>query len=303
MESIKCAVFDASLAKELGKRESESDLEFYHRTFESRRLTFVYPKGFPDKINPLMQALYLADFVLLSISKVDAEFGEIVVAADAMGIDKGFIILREGADEAQVNAVLKGTSVEGFARVQKDDVLNLLVNAEVAPRKGATEIDLDAMFVVKSVGTVALGFVSQGEVKKFQKLRAIPSGEEVLVKSMQKHDKDVNDAQCGDRVGLSLKGIEVKAFSRGLVFAEGEEFKSVKEVTLDFRKSRFCKKELAEGMQLHMQCRLQIVGCRVKSINPLVLELGKEIAVKKGEKVLLADVNAKPRIIGNGVLQ
>lgn len=303
MESIKCAVFDAELARELGKRESESDLEFYHRTFEGKRLTFVYPKGFPDKVNPLMQALYLSDFVLLNVAQVDAQFGEIVVAVDAMGKDKGFVVLGEGVDEEQVNAILKGTSAEGFGRVKKDEVLGLLANAELKGKEGNTIVDLDSMFVVKSVGTVALGFVAQGEVKKFAKLRAIPSGEEVLVKSMQKHDKDVNDAQCGDRVGLSLKGIEVKSFSRGLVLAEEDEFEGVKEITVEFEKSRFWKGEVAEGAQLHMQCRLQVVGCKVKSVSPLVLELGKEIAVRAGERVLLADVNAKPRVVGSGILK
>ncbi len=306
MDSINCAIFSESLAKELGKRESESDLEFYHRTYGERRLSFILPKGHPEKINPLLQALHLSQCVVLEVNEINAVLGEIIVALDAMGKEKGFLIAGELVDETLLGKVVSGTVAEGYERISKNEILGKVGNTEMAKADGETIVDMDSMFTVRSVGTVGLGFVLRGKVEKFQKLGVFPGiGErqEALVKSIQKQDKDVQDAGCYDRVGLSLKGITPDGFSRGLVLAEGDEFKPVNEVKVSFGRSKFWKGEFGEGVQLHLQCRLQVVGCKVKSKEPLVLELGKTIAARSGEKVALIDIGARPRVIGAGTIE
>ncbi|MFH1234260.1 MAG: EF-Tu/IF-2/RF-3 family GTPase [Candidatus Diapherotrites archaeon] len=300
MDSVKCAVFSEQLARELGKTEGQSDLEFYNRVHGGKVLTFIFPRGHPEKINPLLQALYLADYVIISADKIDSALGEIIVAADCLGKEKGFIVQGENLDEGLFEKIIAGTKVQGFEKIQKEAILDRISSMEPIKKEGGTIVDLDAMFNVKGVGVVALGFVAQGKVSKFQKLWALPKNAEVLVKSIQVQDKDIEEAGSGERVGLSLKGIEAEDFSRGMVLSDDNAFEEKKEFNVSFQKNKFCKKEIAEKMQLHVQCRMQIAGCTVKSLNPLRIETGKPIAIRKGESVALCDVEAKPRVIGQG---
>jgi len=300
MKTINCALFNAEIAKEIGKKENDSDLEFYHRQHEETDLLLAFPKSYPEKINSLLQALHLSDCVLLDVEEINAELGEKIVSIDAAGKEIGFIV--STMEKEQLAPLITDTTLEKFEWIQKEELLEKLTSIETKERSGTTIVDLDAMFNVRGVGVVALGFVAQGSVKKFQKLKLLPGGEEVLVKSLQVHDKDREDASAGERVGLSIKGADPEKFSRGMVLCESD-FEEVKEITLNFEQSKYYKEALAEKKQLHLQCRLQVIGCVVKSTAPLAVELSKSIAVRKGERVVLFDLNAKPRIVGNGTVQ
>jgi len=300
VKTVNCAVFSEEIARETGKRESDSDLEFYHRKHNEAMVTLIYPKGFPQKINPLMQALHLSDFVLLDVEKIDTWLGEKIVAIDALGKQKGFLVLGEETDREMLSQIIKGTAVQKFEEIKRDEILERLAEQQAVKKEGKTIIDLDSMFSVRSVGVVALGFIKQGTVKKFSKLKVFPGGKEVLVKSMQVHDKERDSAECGERVGLALKGIEPKGFSRGMVLVEGEEFTEAKQLTIEFKKNKYYKGKLIHNKQFHLQCREQITGCTVKSPEPLLVESSRKIAVRAGERVTLLDINSKPRVVGSG---
>ncbi|MFW9950924.1 MAG: EF-Tu/IF-2/RF-3 family GTPase, partial [Candidatus Thorarchaeota archaeon] len=72
-----------------------------------------------------------------------------------------------------------------------------------------TKILIDHAFPVKGIGTVILGIVKEGKVTAGQMLDLSgydgPS-KKVIVRSIQKHDRDFKEAYKGDRVGLALKG-------------------------------------------------------------------------------------------------
>lgn len=300
MKTINCAVFSEEIARETGKRESESDLEFYHRKHNETMITLIYPRGFPQKINPLMQALYLSDFVLLNVEKIDAELGEKIIAIEAIGKQRGFLVLGEEVDRGRLSQVIKGTVVEGFREIKRDKILEILAEQETSKKEGKSVIDLDAMFNVRGVGVVALGFIKQGIVKKFGKLKLFPDGKEVLVKSIQVHDKERENAECGERVGLALKGIEPKGFSRGMVLTDSEEFMEARQFEIEFKKNKHYPGELIHNKGFHLQCRGQVVGCSLKSLEPLFVETSRKIAARKGEGITLLDINSKPRVAGKG---
>ncbi|PIU21343.1 MAG: hypothetical protein COT15_02900 [Candidatus Diapherotrites archaeon CG08_land_8_20_14_0_20_34_12] len=302
MNSLNCAIFNENLAKEFGKKEHDSDIEFYHRIHNNRVLTFIYPKGFPEKINSLLQALHLSNYVLLQVDKIDAALGEIIVAIDSLGKKDGFLIIGDAVDENIFNKIIENSAVKNYQKISKEDVLETLSNADLKQKTGQAVIDLDSLFDVKGVGTVALGFLTHGNILKMSNIKALPNNIEVFIKTIQKQDKDWPDAYCNDRVGLAIKGLTVEDFSRGIIFTLDPEFKASKTINIQFEKNKFCKKDLAQNQQLHLQCRLQIVGCIVKQLNPLSLELSKEIAFKKGEQIALIDINGKPRIIGKGTI-
>lgn len=305
MESVSCAVFDSELANFLGKKETDSDLEFYHRSHFGKILTFVLPNGFPEKINPLLQALHAVETVVLNVEKIDAVFGEIVVAIDSLEKKRGFLVAGENIDPALLEKIITGTVVEGFEKISKEEILDKIANSKIGKKEGALTIDLDGMFNVNGIGVIGLGFVKEGKLKKFDSLKALALEKDVVVKTIQVMDKDVHEAECNERIGISLKGIEVGDFSRGLVLTNNPEFSASKELDVFFEKNRFCRKEISTGMQLHLQCREQVVGAKILQIsgNSLKIETSKPIAFRKEELVSLIDLDSKPRIIGKGKIQ
>lgn len=66
-------------------------------------------------------------------------------------------------------------------------------------------VPVDHAFSVKGVGTVVLGLVTKGTVKKHDALKVLPGTKTVQVRSIQKHDDDFDLASEGDRVGSGLK--------------------------------------------------------------------------------------------------
>ena len=79
---------------------------------------------------------------------------------------------------------------------------------------------IDHFFKVKSVGTVALGFVLSGTLKKHQTLYLNPTGLQAQVRSIQMNDVDYDQAPAGSRVGLALKNVDVDDMERGYLLEE-----------------------------------------------------------------------------------
>ena len=59
------------LASEFGKKGTETDLTLYDRTESDIIKTWVIPNGFPEKIQPLFQAINLAEYVIFHVDKLD----------------------------------------------------------------------------------------------------------------------------------------------------------------------------------------------------------------------------------------
>ena len=59
------------LASEFGKKGTESDLTLYDRKESDIIKTWVIPNGFPEKIQPLFQAINLAEYVIFHVDKLD----------------------------------------------------------------------------------------------------------------------------------------------------------------------------------------------------------------------------------------
>src|ERR1700688_2386728 len=85
---------------------------------------------------------------------------------------------------------------------------------------GVFRLPLDRAFTIKGHGTVVTGTAMGAEVKVGDKLRVLPSGHEVRVRSIQVHSESVDSAGLCQRVALNLTGAEKIDLSRGDVLAD-----------------------------------------------------------------------------------
>ena len=154
---------------------------------------------------------------------------------------------------------------------------------------------------MKGVGTVILGKVLQGTINQYDNLKHLPSGADVMIKSIQMHDDDVKQAICPARVGLSLKGIKPDEVGRGDIITSDESLEVKNELEITFKQSPFYKENISENQMCLVSIGLQIKAAKFSSISPTRLILDKPVVCRKNEICLLVrPESTSVRVIGSG---
>jgi selenocysteine-specific elongation factor len=91
------------------------------------------------------------------------------------------------------------------------------VAARVARHKadGPVRLHVDRSLTLRGIGTVATGTLWSGTIGEGDELRVEPRGSRVRVRSVQVHDRPVDRAEAGQRVAVSLPGVERRDLRRG----------------------------------------------------------------------------------------
>ncbi len=292
------------IASDFGKKGTVSDLSLYDRKESDVIKTWVTPSGFPDKIQPLFQAINLAEYVIFHVDKLDKFTGEQIIALDSLKKEKGILSHTFDVDESKLDAMIKGTVVEKYIKVDQDKIKEEMDKLEPISNDGPSEMVIDHCFDVKGVGTVILGKVTNGKVKQYDNLKLYPAGIDVLIKSIQMHDDPVEESICPARVGLAVKGAKPDEVGRGDVISEEGVVDVKSEIELDFEKNPFYKSEIAENQGCLVSIGLQINAAKFSSISPLKLTFEKPIVCKKDQiVVILKPESATIRILGSGKIK
>ncbi len=292
------------IASEFGKKGTETDLTLYDRKESDVIKTWVAPSGFPDKIQPLFQAINLAEYVIFHVDKLDKFTGEQIIALDSLKKEKGILSHTFEVDDSKLDAMIKGTVVEKYTKVDQDKIKEEMDKLEPISNDGPSEMVIDHCFDVKGVGTVILGKVTNGKVKQYDNLKLYPAGIDVLIKSIQMHDDPVSESICPARVGLAVKGAKLEEVGRGDVISAEGAVDVKTEIELDFQKNPFYKSEIAENQGCLVSIGLQIKAAKFSSISPLKLTFEKPIVCKKDQiAVILKPESTSIRILGSGKIK
>ncbi|MCK4319442.1 hypothetical protein KAW38_02620 [Candidatus Micrarchaeota archaeon] len=271
------------LCRAIGKKTGEGDISFYSSNFQGVIRTLVEPSLYPDKLQPLLYTLSIADYVILIVEELNPYIGEIIVALDSLKKENGAIL-------SQIELPVKGTVLENYKRISsseeaKQEVLSLQDSLD----EEKTIALVDGAFQVKSVGNVALGAVKSGVIKKHDKLMFFPLNSEIEIKTIQLNDKDVNEVSAGGRFGICYKGDPIE---RGIL--SSLSFLLADKIPGTFSKSQFYTNEIPK--KIHVYSNFQFVG---GDISSSVLSLEKPLAYTVDDRILILDPgNKKLRICG-----
>lgn len=311
MRSLNIGIFnDPELPKTLGKKGTASDIAIYNRKVGEEVYTFAAPVGYPEKLAPLFQTIGLSDCAILCIKELNPALGEVVLALDAFGLERGLLVL-DGIDPTKAATVLKGTVAAGYKTVGKDYNAIMEGLKGMEPSKGAAlKIPVDHSFDVRGVGTVVLGVVRGGKLRVHDELLLLPAGKEIVVKSIQMQDEAVEEASIGDRVGLAVKGATPPELRRGTILAAREAgVKSSRDVVLELRPNSYFKEPLKVGQKVLLGIGLQYEPAQVVAVEgegtlEVRLMAEKEILYEAGERAALARPEVKGlRVVGGGTLR
>jgi selenocysteine-specific translation elongation factor len=319
MKSINFVIVggDYQIAAELGKKGTSTDLLIYDRKTQDAIYTWTVPITFPDKIQSLMQAVNIAEYAILNVTKIDKYLGEQILALDATNMTEGFILHSYGVDEMELKKLITSTAASNYKFLGNVDQLKQEIGKlepKAADETRECVIQIDHAFNVKGVGTVVLGIIKQGAVKTYDQLKILPSGKDVLIKSIQMHDDPVNESKSPARVGLAVKGVDAADISRGDMLCSPDS-SSIKMATnaivAGFIKNPYYKGNLTQNQTYIVSLGAQIKPVKIKNsdttnnINnnkieivpekPFVYFLGQPYALLKPD-------NSGTRIIGKGTI-
>lgn len=275
-----------SFCKMLGKETSKDDISFYSVNYAGKIRTIVEPTLYPQKIQPLLYTLYIADYVIVIVDQLTPQVGEIIVALDMLKKDRGMLL-------TQLNLPIKGTVLEKYEKVADKDVAKQkLLEVPEENADGELLALVDKYINVKSVGNVALGTVKEGKLRKHDKVMQLPEKKEIEIRSVQLNDQDVEEAGSGTRFGIAYKG---EPIDRGFLVSFRSDLSNSKNIVGNFKQSPFYKDSL--NRKLHFCYGFQFVEGTVldNSIN-----LDREIAIRKRDPIMVLDPsNQKLRIVGS----
>ena len=302
MKSINFVVLgEKTIVNDFGKKVTSTDVTLFDKKESDIIRTWVVPNGFPDKIQPLFQAINLAEYVIFYVASLDKFTGEQIIALDMLKKTDGILSHTYEVDENRLSAMIKGTVLERYKRVNSSDIKQEINKIPQKSNDGKTKIVIDHCFDVKGVGTVVLGKVLQGKLRQYDNLKLFPSGQDVMIKSIQMHDDPVEEATSPARVGLSVKGVKVDEVNRGDYLCEDVSQNIQNEINIDFKQNPFYKNPIAQNQMCLASIGMQIKAAKFKSIEPLVLEFEKPIVCDKNEIcVILKPESSTVRILGHG---
>jgi selenocysteine-specific translation elongation factor len=292
------------LAKDLGKKGTASDLTLYNAVHDEHAATIVEPTQFPEKLAPLFQALAMADRCLLAVLEFTKPVAEAIAAVELVDLPTT-IVVGPSIGDAELGRLLKGTRLEAAERVPLDlPKLRQEIEGWSAPAvDGPVEVPFDHAFPVKGVGAVALGVVRRGTLHAHERLRLYPTPKEVEVRSIQVHDVDRKDAACGERVGVSLKGVDADELSRGQVLAPaGTQVDGLSVEGGPLERCRYYRGDAGAGARLHLALGLQVVPAVLDSAGPegVRVTADRPVSFRAGSRGFLLDLSvpARPRLVG-----
>ena len=291
--------------KELGKKGQSSDITTYDSKKEDRIMTYVIPSGFPDKIQPLITAVNLGEYSIVNVDKLDKFLGEQILALDLMRLDKGFLLHSYSVESESLKSLLKNTVASSFKVEENIESLKeSITSIPSVKRDGPTIIHIDNVFNVKGVGVVVLGILKQGTIKVHQELILFPQNKTVIIKSIQMHDKNVEESHSPARVGLALTGVSYDEISRGDILSNYTHFTSSdQELIIDFDKVPFYKNELSETHSYLLAIGTQIRSAKIQKLenNKLKILSDNVFSFKAGDIAILLNPDSKDiRIVGSG---
>ncbi|HMK95757.1 MAG TPA: EF-Tu/IF-2/RF-3 family GTPase [Candidatus Limnocylindrales bacterium] len=301
----------------IGKKGTSTDITFYNLKKGEDTVSLIEPTRYPERLAPLFYAISLAKKAIVVVDQLDASFGECLVMLQCSEIKTGYFVLRNYIPKEKIEPLIRGSNLEKYEFISDDpNFLREQLLAEASKQKpvevqvgqqSVGTVPIDHSFNVKGVGTVVLGIVAYGTVKKHETLNVLPSGKTAQLRSIQKHDDEFEMAGEGDRVGFALKNVEVEDVDRGVVLTNDPSIKVASKIETHASLVKYWQTPLKPGMVMHIGHWTQFLTAKVEKVDAagepseptLTLMLDKPLVYRsKGKAILMYLEGAKLRVAG-----
>ncbi|HQN92070.1 MAG TPA: translation elongation factor EF-1 subunit alpha [Methanoculleus sp.] len=173
------------------------------------------------------------------------------------------------------------------------EALNLLSEPE-KPTNLPLRLPIQDVYSISGIGTVPVGRVETGVMKKGMKVSFMPANKEGEVKSIEMHHEEIPEALPGDNVGFNVRGIGKGDIRRGDVCGPADAPPTVAEefvaqvvvlhhpsaLTVGYTPVFHCHTAQIACTFVELQKKLDPRTGQVKETNPTFLKTGDAAIVK-----------------------
>jgi selenocysteine-specific elongation factor len=148
-----------------------------------------------------------------------------------------------------------------------------------------TRLFVDRAFTIRGIGTVATGTLWSGSIREGDELRVEPGGPPVRVRSVQVHDRPVEVATAGQRVAVSLPGVERVTLRRGRALVAPGAYPVSYRLDVSLEELE----PIRDGARLHVHHGTAELVATVRSLGDghAQLRLGAPAVAARGDRVVL----------------
>jgi selenocysteine-specific elongation factor len=273
---------------------------------DGRRLSLVDVPGHERFVRNMVAGATGIDLFLLVLDAAEGarpQTHEHLAILRLLGIERGVVAITKGdAVDAETRALaveearelVPGTPVV-VTSARTGEGLDELRTAlgEVAERverrtsSGPTRLFIDRVFTLRGIGTVVTGTLWSGSIGAGDVLSAEPRGFEVRVRSTQVHDRPVERAGAGQRVAVSLPGVERGQLTRGDVLIEPGAYPVSYRIDIVLDEIE----EVRDGLRLHAHHGTAEHYARVVRVGEhyAQLRLASPAVATRGDRVVLRE--------------
>jgi selenocysteine-specific translation elongation factor len=137
MKHLAVGVFhDDAIGRELGRKETGSDIVMFNRKMDEHIFTFMSPLD--DKLSAKSQIISSIDAAVVTFAEMTRELGETVVLLDSPGISKGIAVTSLYATPDQITAITKDTSLSSLGNEIRARCFRFskpLISKEIRPHR------------------------------------------------------------------------------------------------------------------------------------------------------------------------
>jgi selenocysteine-specific elongation factor len=326
------------------------DLGFTSFILDKYLITLVDGPGHADLIKISASSVEIIDsaLIIIDINKgPQVQTGEHLIMVEALKIDKIIVVLNKidlfkGSIEEEIKKTreffsstsyghnvpifpVSAKNKKGFEEL-KIGMLETIHSLRIERnKKGDIIIPVDHHFPIKGIGAILTGTILSGLLSVNQNLEILPLYISGRVKNIQIFHHDVDSAKAGDRVGINLKGIELKKVFRGCYATSNPhafEFCNIIEVKVN--NHALFKPKTSFGTQIHTtigmftttgniypfyeldEKRIQTtVSNKNRGFKAIILFKEKVLIRKENEFMLISRLDLPPttlRILGSAEL-
>lgn len=234
---------DPDRLQEEKERGITIDLGFADTEVGEHHVAFVDVPGHERFVKNMLAGIGGIDAVLLVVAADESimpQTREHLAICELLGIRHGLVAVTkvdlvddEIAElvELEVEELLHGTALAGSPIVRtsvtrgdgletlRDRLANELAAAAVRPGDGILRMPIDRVFTIRGHGTVCTGTLLSGCVTRGDRLAILPGSQEAVVRGIQVHGRESEQAVAGQRTALNLQGVSVEQLRRGMTLA------------------------------------------------------------------------------------
>ncbi len=236
--------FDCDTHKQEKQRGITINLGFTHLDLpDGNSIGIIDVPGHVDFIKNMVAGACGIDFVLLIIAADEGIMPQTVEHLEIMkilGIKNGITVLtkidmvaedlielaKEEIKDFLKDSFLENSPVIEVSSVTKqgtDELKKAICDIipEITEKKseGIFRMFIDRIFTQPGFGTIVNGSVLSGSISKEDPIYLLPGKKELRIRKLERHGKEVNRLNAGDRGALNIAGLKIKDFAKGMLLA------------------------------------------------------------------------------------